>query len=559
MSSLRAGSTASPTAFTISRRGLLTAGLAATAVGLVGCSGGPSGSNGKAASLDGKDSGAMQGYAVGQQFKATEPLTFTLMFQDNPAYPYKKSWEIFDDIADKTNITLKPTVIPFADYDQKRSLMISSGKAPAIIAKTYPGQESQFVGGGAILPVSDYTEKMPNFTDKVKKWKLDKEIDGLRQADGKYYVLPGLHQTLFTDYTLAVRTDVFEAEGIDIPGTWEELQTALAALKKAHPKSQPFSDRFSGDSTLNLAAVSFGTAAGWGLGNGLMFDDQSQKFYFFPARDEYRQLLTYFHGLVSDGLLDPESFTQEDDAAQQKFVTGKSFVINTNAQTLQIYRTAMDKTLGKGKYKIAKIPVPAGPKGKLIGGSRLENGIMISTKAADQDDFGALIQFVDWLWYSDAGEAFVKWGIKDKMWTESDGKYTLKKKYSNKDYGINPNGKIDIRHDLGFSCGNFTYGGSTELVDSTMDDEELAWQKSMASYTQVEPSPGIPYTATERQQASLRQTPLTDAVSTATLNFILGKKPLSDWDSYVSGLKAKGMQTYVDAANKAYEKAHAKS
>lgn len=543
--------------FTISRRGLLGAGLSAAAVGvLAGCSGGPSNAGAGGGSLDGKSKGTMKGYAVGQQFKASTPLTFSMLFQDNPAYPYKKSWEIWDDIRNRTNVTLDPTVVPFADYAQKRSLLISSGKAPTIIAKTYPGEESEFVGGGAILAVSEYTDKMPNFTDKVNKWNLTKEIDGLRQADGKYYVLPGLHQTLFTDYTLAVRTDVFEKEGIDIPGSWDDLQTALTALKKSHPDAIPFSDRFQGNSTLNLAAVTFGTSAGWGLGNGLQFDDQSQKYSFFPIDDAYRQLVTYFNGLVKNGLLDPESFTQEDDKAQQKFVTGKSFVINTNAQTLQIYRSAMDKTLGKGKYKIAKIPVPAGPKGKLIGGSRLENGIMVSRKAADQDDFGALLQFIDWLWYSDAAQEFLKWGIKGKMWTKVDGKYKLKPEYSNKDYGINPDGKIDIRHDLGFSGGNFMYGGTTEIVDSTMDEEELAWQKVMSTYRQVPPAPGIPYTAPERQQASLQQTALIDAVNTATLNFILGKRPLSDWNGYVSDLKSKGMQQYVDGANKAYQDAH---
>ena len=544
--------------FMISRRGLLGAGLSAAAVGvLAGCSGGPdSPGAGGGGSLDGKSKGTMKGYGVGQQFKAAEPLTFTLLFQDNPAYPYKKSWEIWKDIAKLTNVTFEPTVVPYADYDQKRSLLISSGKAPTIIAKTYPGQESEFVGGGAVLAVSEYTDKMPNFTAKVKKWKLDREIDGLRQADGKYYVLPGLHETLFTDYTLAVRTDVFEDEGIDIPGTWDDLQTALTALKKARPGTVPFSDRFLADSTLNLAAVSFGTGAGWGLGGGLQFDEQSQEFSFFPINDAYRQLISYFNGLVKNGLLDPESFTQEDDKAQQKFVTGKSLVINTNAQTLQIYRSAMDKTLGKGKYKIAKIPVPAGPKGKVVGGSRLENGIMLSTKAADQENFGALLQFIDWLWYADTAQEFLKWGVKGTMWTKANGKYQLKPEYSNTDYGINPGGKIDIRHDLGFSGGNFMYGGTTEIVNSTMDDEELAWQKVMSTYQQVPPAPGVPYTAPERQQASLQQTPLTDAVNTATLSFILGKRPLSEWDKYVGELKSKGLQQYVDGANKAYANAH---
>lgn len=113
-----------------------------------------------------------------------------------------------------------------SDYPQKRSLLISSGDAPLVIPKTYPGEEAAFVSSGAILPISDYIDLMPNFKDKVEKWGLEDELEGLRQEDGKYYVLPGLHEEVWPDYTLLVRTDVFEENNIAIPTTWDELYDA---------------------------------------------------------------------------------------------------------------------------------------------------------------------------------------------------------------------------------------------------------------------------------------------------------------------------------------------
>ena len=38
-----------------------------------------------------------------------------------------------------------------------------------------------------------------------------------------------------------------------------------------------------------------------------------------------------------------------------------------------------------------------------------------------------------------------------------------------------------------------------------------------------------------------------------TLKFILGQRPLSEWDAYVSELKAKNSQQYIDLVNKAYQ------
>ena len=39
------------------------------------------------------------------------------------------------------------------------------------------------MASGAILPISDYIDLMPNFKDKIEKWDMDSELEGLRQED----------------------------------------------------------------------------------------------------------------------------------------------------------------------------------------------------------------------------------------------------------------------------------------------------------------------------------------------------------------------------------------
>ncbi|MDQ0679837.1 putative aldouronate transport system substrate-binding protein [Arthrobacter pascens] len=495
--------------------------------------------------------GAMDSFGVGDTFKATAPLTFSCLFSDMPSYAYKKDWLFFTKLAADTNVTLDATVVPSSDYEQKRSLLISSGNAPEIIAKTYPGQESAFVSSGAVLPVSDYVDLMPNFQDKVKKWKLEPEIEGLTQADGKYYVLPGLHEELWPDYTLAVRTDIFEKNNIAIPKTWDEFREALRKLKKAYPDVVPFSDRFNGNAVLNIAGTAFGTVSGWGLVDGLVFDESAKKFSFGAGSGEFKALITYFNSLVSEGLMDPESFTQPDDSAVQKFVTGKSFVISTNSQNIVTYRTSMEQSLGKGNFAISKITVPGGPAGDVIGGSRLENGIMLNSSVADKDNFVALIQFIDWLFYSDAGQEYSKWGVKGTTYDVVNGKRTPAPDVNF--LGLNPKGTKDLRVDYGFSGGNFAYGGTTDLLQSTMNEEELKFQKDMQSKTPKAVAPPVPFSDTDREQATLVLTPLKDHVKQNTLKFITGQRPLGEFDAYVKELDAKGQSKYVELANKAYK------
>ena len=496
---------------------------------------------------------AMEDYKVGDTFKAKEALTLSILYSDQPSYPLKEDWLLFEEIKKRTNIELDLTVVPMSDYGEKRSLLISAGDAPLIIPKTYPGEEAPFVASGVVLPISDYVDQMPHFKDKVEKWELDYYIDGLRHDDGKYYVLPGLHEEVWPDYTLAIRTDILEELKLETPTTWKELEVVLAKMKEAYPEVTPFSDRFTMDSTLNIAATGFDTVAGWGLGSALKLDADKDEFFFAPVTDEYKDLVSYFHGLIDKGLLDKESVTQDDEQAVQKFINGESFVINTNSQTIVDYRTDMDETLGEGNYSVEKIIVPGGPAGELMGGSKLENGVMILAAAEDDPEFDAIIQFVDWLYYSDEGQEFTKWGVEDVTYTkDGDGKRVLT---DDVDYnGLNPSGTKNLRIDYGFSGGVFAYGGTTDLLHSMMLEEEVAFQEAMhKTKTTVLPDPAIKYSELDLERANLLSTPLKDSVSQNTLKFILGTRDLSEWNDYVKEMENQRMQDYVDLANETYE------
>ncbi|WDH83640.1 extracellular solute-binding protein [Paenibacillus urinalis] len=499
-----------------------------------------------------QNKGAMESYAVGDTFKATEPFNLSIMYNDNPAYPIKQDWMLFKKITEITGVTLEPTIVPMSDYSQKRSLLISSGDAPLIIPKTYPGEEAPFVASGAALPVSDYVDLMPNYKDKVEKWGLEDELEGLKQEDGKYYLLPGLHEEVWPDYTLIVRTDIFEKHNIAIPTTWEELYTALKQLKEEYPDSIPFSDRFKFNSTLNIAATGFGTKGGWGYGNGLTYKEDQDEFVYTATTPEYKEMLEYFNKLVEEGLLDKESFTQDDEQAIQKFVSGKSFVINGNSQTVVMHRNDMDKTLGKDNYSIAKITVPGGPAGQLMSGSRLENGVMISSKAKESENFEAIIQFIDWLYYSDEGQEFAKWGVEGETFTKENG---VRKLVEDINYnGLNPDGTKDLRIEYGFSGGVFAYGGTTDLLHSMFSEEELKFQNDMKKVKDVVPAePPIPYSVEERERVTLLSTPLKDYTDQNTFKFILGERDLSEFDTFVSELESQGVSQYLEIANETYK------
>ncbi|MEU3685007.1 extracellular solute-binding protein [Streptomyces sp. NA03103] len=537
----------------LSRRQILAAAGFAGLAALTGCGSGDDGGDSK--DLSKKRKGAMEEYRAGQRFKAAGPLTFSLLHLSNPNYPPKDDWLLWKEITKRTGVTFKRTDVPLSDYEKKRSLLIGAGDAPLLLPKTYPGQETPFVSSGSVLAVSEYAELMPNFRDKVSRWKLQPEVDSLRQSDGKYYLLPGLHERAKANYSLALRTDVLDKLGLSLPATLEETADVFRALKSEYPGSHPFSDRWNqpepGGALLGYIGQAHGVRAGWSYLN-TSWDAEAGKFVFTGATDGYRQMIEYLRGLVDEKLIDPEGFTQSDDEAVKKLLSEKSFAISANPQELvQNYRYNLQRQVEGAKIEI--VPVPLGPAGPVVlGGSRLENGMMISGDALDRDDFVALIQFVDWLWYSDEGQRFTKWGVEGVTYTESGGTYRVADGISL--MGSAPNAPKDLQKDYGFYNGVFSYGGSWELVSSAFGPDEKKFQEAMSQREELPVDPAHPLQSVEQEQATLWDTPLKDHVRQNTLQFILGKRPLTEWNAYLSELKAKNMDRLVDVHNKAYER-----
>ncbi|MFC0527879.1 ABC transporter substrate-binding protein [Phytohabitans kaempferiae] len=540
------------------RAAAVAAGALALTLGLTACGE----DSDPAEEISANKAGSMENYGVGVQFKATEPLTFSMLYNNHPNYPYKADWLFWQELSNRTNIKIDAVTVPLSDYEQKRSVMISAGDAPLIIPKTYPNQEDAFVSSGAILPVSDYVDLMPNYKDKVEKWSLGPEIDTLRQADGKYYLLPGLHQNPWQDYSLAIRTDILEQLNLEVPKTWDDLYTVLKAMKAAHPDVYPFSDRWNiptpGGALFNVLGSAYGAPGGWDYQHA-RWDASTGKYFYAGASPQYKAWVEYLNKLVTEKLMDPESFTQNDDEARQKLANGKSFVISSNAQTLvNDYRPDLAKTIPNAK--LTKIPLLIGAAGEINPQSRLENGVMISSKAKDNKNFVAMMQFIDWLFYSDAGQEFAKWGVEGTTFTkDASGKHQLAEDVNV--IGLRPNAPKHLQKDFGFYNGVFAYGGKPELVQAFFSPEEQEYQKVVGPRKQapwVLPPPA-PFTDEEREQASLWETGLKDYVFQQTLRFILGQRPLSEWDAYVTELKSKNMDQYmalVDKAQERYKKEH---
>jgi putative aldouronate transport system substrate-binding protein len=541
----------------------LSFGLAGVAT-VAACSTGDPGAGpeggGEPVDLEGKDVGAMPDYTADSQFTATEPFEVSMFWPDWPDLNIKDSWLLLDHITELTGVTIVPVNVPFSDAVDRRSLLISAGDAPNVIPLVYAGEEKPFVSGRAVVPMSDYVEHMPHFNKYVAEWDLGSLVENLKQFDGKYYMLPGLREISYPIFSLIFRTDVFEDLGLAIPETWDELREALVQIKAENPDAIPLAEQFEGASLINVAATGFGTRAGWGFGDG-MIDDGTGVLKYAGTSEEYRALLEYFHGLVQDGLLDPETFTSKNAGAgseviNQKILRGDVAVMGGAAGTVTELAVQMDDTLGEGNFALQLVPPPAGPAGPMIGSRGFWHGFMLSPDVAESPNFLATLQFLDWLYYNPQALEMTRWGIEGETYTkDADGTITLSPDVSADLWNLNPDAPMDLQKDLGFSTFLADGTESRAMAETYSTEATIEYVDAvLASRTPREPNPPAPLDEMELEQSAILQTPLKDSVDQATLQFILGQRDLAEWDDFVAEMESQGLQQYIDMMNAARER-----
>ena len=546
-----------PTALT-SRRSFV--GLTAAAAGslaLAACGG----SSDEEVDAGSQNLGAMDSYEAGQQFKASEPITLSILWTDWPEQPVTETWKVFDHIEELTGVRFELTHVPFSDNVEKRSLLISAGDAPDVIPLIYRGDETPFVASGAILPMSDYVEHMPHFRKYVEEWELTEMIDNLRQADGKYYMLPGLQEVWVPSFSLIIRTDVWEEVGIGIPSTWEEVHEGLVLIKEKYPDSLPLADGFEAQSLINYGGYAFNTRAGWGFGDGMIGGHDGEPLRYAATTDEYRAMLEYYRTLVAEGLLDPETLTASNDGSgaggvAEKFAAETCFAASGSSGTAIEFAQALDETVGRGNYGLQLIPPPAGPGGNIMGPRNFWHGFMLSSKVAESENFLAILQFLDWLYFNPEAREMLRWGIEGETYTKAeDGTIELTEGHSLDAFDLNTDAETDILKDLGFSTFLAEATESRALKESYNSEEFTAYIDGVVENLEsMPPWAPAPLEEAELEQASLMATPLKDMVDTATLQFILGERDLSEWEDFHAELEASGLENYVSLINSARER-----
>ncbi|MCR4696286.1 MAG: extracellular solute-binding protein [Lachnospiraceae bacterium] len=520
-------------------------------------------------------------YTYGEHFYSETPVTYSMSFSDASWYPMTDQWKtegVFAKITEKTNVTLDITSIDSGDYNDKIGLMVNAGEAPFIIPKTY--DESKYVDGGAIVPISKWTEFMPNFTNFVETYDMQADLDTITRNDGNFYRLPGMHESPNQDYTFIIRKDLFDGAGVDVTKiekdwTYDDLYDALVKVKAYMVKEgickesdYIWSDLWcgqesgqgSGGNLLKIMGSAYGVPSGWAVGDCIQYDHDKDEWYLASTTENYKEFVTVANKFVAGGILDPETFTQDDSVATNKFYRGETAIMSVNRGQVAAFNAGLIEGMGGKPYETYLVVSPKGNNNYMAENSRLENGVMISKNAYDklgEEEFIKMLRFVDWLFYSDEAYDLIKWGVEGETYKVENGQKVLCEGWYCSGLGYadptpeNEEDNKDMRLEYGYAGGNFWYGHRVDQRDDNLTPELQDLSKRIADYRDIRPlTPALASTPDENEQINLWKTPLVDNINTWTLNFVTGKKDINkEWDNYVKACDDANAQNLVKLYN----------
>lgn len=319
-------------------------------------------------------------------------------------------------------------VIPYSE--EKTQAMLASGSLPDIVVFNSATNAKAALEAGRLLPLDDYQDQLPHVMENdILKAGLDYAREYYGTEDGELSILPfgvgknTLYAAADTDrYAIKLNYQLYEQIGAPEFEKLEDVIPILKEMQQAYPQNEEgmnvyamnlFSD-FDTTHFFNMMSIYSILGYHWNyLPYGIEYEIETGTPYSIFREDSvYRRGARFMYELNQQGLLDPDSLTQERATADKK-VSSKASVAGW---------AGVPGWAGKGY-----LPVPFDefkpslvteePYGKV--------GIAISANAENVD---TCLKFVDMLADYDALLTLYN-GPQGDRWDIKDGKLVMTDKF----------------------------------------------------------------------------------------------------------------------------------
>lgn len=489
------------------------------------------------------------------------------------------------EFEEKTNIHLEWQQVP-TNFKEKVNLMFASGDLADIVLsgvgavnRMDKATESQLGSQGLILPLNKLIDSHSMYFKQALADNPELK-NYISTPDGNIYTLPMINDGYHTEnpYKMWINTTWLKNLGLSMPKTTDEFYNVLKAFKENDPNKNGKKDEIPLSTCKSGASVELDGF----LMNAFTYAPGGDRLYVkngnvtLSAIDpEYKEGLKYLNKLYKEGLINKDSFTQDQKAQVNINENGEVPVIGAFPSLHLGYGANLTASPKWQQYdSVAPLSGPKGvknttyqPYGKFV------TGVVAITKACKNPE--AALKMIDWF-YSTEGTLRANWGREGIEWGKAtegqkglDGnpaKYTnitvdtTKAEFKNVSWGQLFPFNAPRQLQFSFAFPQDPYDSSVNPMQGRM----IVFYKATKEHTKVNPDiktilPDLAYGEESAAELSRLKVTINEYLNESIIKFIAGGKDIDkEWDGYVSQLDKLGLKDYLKIVQTAYDKTYKK-
>ncbi|EDT73798.1 ABC transporter substrate-binding protein [Clostridium butyricum] len=357
------------------------------------------------------------------KLKDASPITLTLFISEDLGEA-KFDDAVADKIKELTGVNLE-IICADSSFSKPIDLMIAKEDYPDLIYAK--GDTSKLIDARAIIKLDDYFEEKGEnlknlYGDQIKRLRYSLEDQSIYTVGAS-----GVSSAQWNpNGTMQLQHRVLKELGYPKINTIYDYEEALKRYIEKYPETN-------GEKTIGLSLMASdwrwlitvgniaSSAAGIPDDGQFKIDDESQKATYKFQLPEVKEYIKWLNHLNAEGLLDPESFTQDDSTYRGKLDRG---VVLGISDAKWGYESSMKNLINNGNEEATFAPLPV-TINEIYKDQSLKdygfsggNGIGISKSCENKE---RAFEFLDWL-ASDEAQVLLNWGIEGVHYKIENGK-----------------------------------------------------------------------------------------------------------------------------------------
>ncbi|MBQ2742608.1 MAG: extracellular solute-binding protein, partial [Oscillospiraceae bacterium] len=405
------------------------------------------------------------------------------------------------------------------------------------------GNFNDYCEQGAFLPLDDYDEFLPDYNEfwnsrpENERWMKNTR----KSADSKIYYAPIYGMERATNIMAWLyRKDIFEKHNLKTPETIDELYTVSKKLKELYPESYPFSLR-SGLDNINVIGSSWKPNFRYDV----YYDFENEKWSYGATESETMlSIIEFFKKMVEEKLVPQDFITINTTSWQELVSTERGFIMPDYQVRIDFFNNiAREKN---PEFTIAAMKPPHADNGMGIAMINKWNydpmGFAIPN-TGDEASIANAFRYLNWF-YTDEGCELVSWGKEGETFEVVDGKKQF----------ILPNEGDSAKLLYGFQTIGTYLRVAPDSVDASVSAEQAATTDFILEHTypELDPTRYLSFSAADATKVTDYNTTLKTFVEENIMKFIIGQRPLTEWDKFQAELS----ELSVDELLAVYEEAY---